>query len=119
MAVSVTINGIDYTANAALPIKWSGLLDERLDEGRLSLKHVDVDIFPIGSTVSIDSELDFVVASDEASESPCGGGLFNHELSLIEPTKLLEGIIVETLTFQNSLGRTYTSNQVKVEPVYE
>ena len=128
MVTNIIIDGVNYTKNAVLPIKWGGLLDERLDEGHLSLKSVAKNIFEpltpvelsLGITAKPQTETcDFVVASDEASENPPGSGQYDHELTLIEPTKLLERIPCETLSFQNSLGRTYTYDAVPAEPVYE
>lgn len=123
MQIKLIIDGVDYTQHLALPVKWNALLDERLDEGRMSLRHIKKDLFRIGAEVRLDlgdgSDMDFIVSEDEATEIPCGSGYYNHELMLIEPTKILERIPVETLTFTNSLGRTYTGNPVKVEPTYE
>ncbi len=124
MTFKLTIDGVDYTQHLALPVKWNALLDERLDEGRASLRHTKKDLFRIGARVTLnlgngDGDIDFIVAEDEAAEIPCGSRYYNHELMLIEPTKILERIPVETLTFTNNLGRNYANNPIKVEPVYE
>ena len=106
MNISFTVDGVDYTPNLILPIKWNALLDERLDEGRVSLRNTSVSLFRIGAPVAITVEnktIDFIVSADESSEIPVGSGMYNHELSIIEPTKILEGIIVENLTFTNIL----------------
>lgn len=113
MDLTITIDGVDYTQHTALPVKWNALLDERLDEGRLSLHHTQKDLFRIGAEVFI-NDMGFVIAEDEAVETPPGSGFYNHELILIEPTKELEGIVVESLTFTNNLGRTY-ENVVKID----
>lgn len=118
----IMIDGVDYAPHTALPVKWNALLDERLDEGRLSIRHINVKRIRIGATVDIavgDTSQGFIVSADESTEVPVGSGFYDHELSLIEPTKELEGIVVETLSFTNSLGRSYASNPIKVEPVYE
>lgn len=122
MTFKLTIDGVDYTQHLALPVKWNALLDERLDEGRASLRHTKKDLFRIGAEVTLnlgngDGDIDFIVAEDEAAEIPCGSGYYNHELMLIEPTKILERIPVETLTFTNNLGRTYNLPKIDVEPV--
>lgn len=122
MKIQVTINGVDHTQHTALPIKRNELLDERLDEGRLSLRNTKVKLFPIGATVVIsvdDASVRFIVGADETTERPAGSGLYDHELSVIEQVKDSEGVVVGALTFTNSLGRTYTDNQVEVEPTYE
>lgn len=49
----------------------------------------------------------FIVASDNASEIIPGSGRFEHEIYLIERTKLLEGFICDSLTFTNPNGLVY------------
>lgn len=118
MQFQILIDGKD--TRAALPVKWNALLDERLDEGRLSLRHEQTKLYRIGAPVSIkvnNTQKDFIVSADESTEIPVGSGYYNHELSLIEPTKLLEGIVVESITFTNNLGRTYNVVKVDVEPI--
>lgn len=114
MNISFIVDGMDCTSNLILPIKWNALLDERLDEGRVSLRNTSVSLFGIGAPVVITVEnetIDFIISADESSEISVGSGKYNHELSLIEPTKILEGIIVENLTFTNALGRTYSNGK--------
>lgn len=119
MTFQITINGQDTVV--ALPIKFNSLLDERLDECRLSLRHIQQSTYDIGSQVvikitNLDGSVvtrDFILSADESVEVPVGSGYYNHELSMIEPTKILEGIVVETLTFTNNLGRTYAANPEK------
>lgn len=123
----ITIDGIDYTKHVPMPVKWSSLLDERLDEGRLSMRNVPVAIFEPLSEVVITltdktdevTTLTFLVSTDESSEIPVGSGRYNHEISLIEETKKLEGIISESLTYTNALGRDYTTDPKAAIVVYE
>lgn len=49
----------------------------------------------------------FIVASDNASEIIPGSGKFEHEIYLIERTKLLEGFIGDSLTFTNPNAKIY------------
>lgn len=120
MDIKIMIDGKDASPKTALPIKWNELLDERLDEGRLSIRYARTRMFPIGSPVTItvdDVERNFIVSADEATEIPVGSNHYNHELSIIEPTKLLEGILVENLTFTNGLGRVYSGKQLTAERI--
>lgn len=124
--VTLMIDGVDYAKHLIVPYKINRLLDERLDEARLSLRHVPVDIFDMGVPVTLSTELNgetkdfqFLMSADEAEEVPVGSGRYNHEIALIELTKELENYVMPTLKFTNSLGRTYTDNPTKVEPVYE
>ena len=41
----IKIDEKDYTAHTVFPIKWSKLLDERLDETRLTLKSLKENVF--------------------------------------------------------------------------
>ena len=119
MQFQILIDGND--TRVALPIKWNALLDERLDEGRLSLRHQQIKLYRIGAPVSItvnNTQRDLIISADESTEVPAGSGFYNHELSLIEPTKLLEGIVVESLTFTNNLGRTYVGDPKNAIPIW-
>lgn len=49
----------------------------------------------------------FIVASDSSAERVVGSGKYQHEIYLIERTKILEGFIGDNLTFTNPLGTTY------------
>lgn len=126
--ISIKIDKREYNNRVPLPIKWNQMLDERLDEAVISVHSTDVELFPIGAEVNISVtddagkkqlDLDFVVAADESKEIPVGSGKYDHDLTLIEPTKILEGIVSEALTFTNALGRYYTVNPVKAKHVYE
>lgn len=137
-SVTVYINGINRTANAVLPLKYGKLLDERLDECTLSLRNIKVDDFPPLSAVEIvlknvkywgvknkiierteEKTLYFVVAEDSATENLLNLGYYNHELSLIEVTKVAECVVCDTLTVTNDLGRTFALTDDLAEPVWE
>ncbi len=51
--------------------------------------------------------LNMLVASDNAIEFPVGSGRYNHDIYLIERTKLLEGYMGEALSFTNPLSNEY------------
>ena len=109
-----------YEKNVALPIKWNSLLDERLDECILNINNVTDSIFRIGDEVKIriypQIELDFIIASDTSTQVPAGGNRYNHELKLIEPTKILEGIVVETLAFAQPVTSQFLPETTCVSP---
>lgn len=114
---SVTIGGTDYTSHVPFPIKYSKLLDEQLDEGSISVIKTNKKIFPpftlvkitlwSGDTPANDVVLDMFVATDIAKEVPAGSGKFNHEIYLVEQTKLLEGIFPRSHGYVNALARDY------------
>lgn len=107
--------------NVVLPFKYGKLLDEQLDYAVFSIHRTTVKKFPLNTTVSVritsnGTEFytceNWLIASDESVESPVGSGMYNHEIMIIEPTKLAEGIPVESLCFTNPTGNDYTRNAV-------
>ncbi len=135
----IYIDGINRTTNAVLPIKTGDFLDERLDECNLSLRGVKKEIFSPLTPVDIIIVNDFyygededrkavkktetikyyIVANDNATEMQVGSGIYNHELSLIEVTKVAECVVVDSLTYTNDIGRNYTDNAQIAEPRWE
>lgn len=123
----IYINGINLTAFTVMPLKWGNFLDERLDEMYIGLRHCPFENFkpltPVeihfsnelyfGST-TVDTQTNikrYLIADDQnATENPVGSGLYDHDLYIIEVTKLLECIAVDTNTITNDLGRSYTNN---------
>ena len=55
--------------------------------------------------------IEMVVASDNGIETPNGSKLYNHEIYLIELTKILEGFIGDNISFTNPLGNDYLKDQ--------
>ena len=133
--ISVYIDGINRTDKLLASSTGSNVLDEVLDEGVLRLQRVKKEKFspllPVeihvtnalirkGQTVDTQEEVYyFLVAGDSAEESPNGSGLYNHDLALVECTKLAECIVCDTMTFTNVLGKDYTSNAKPVTPSEE
>ena len=131
---TVYINGRNYTFATVMPIKWGNLLDERLDEMYLSLRKVKKQNFAPLTPVEIhfsnqlyfgSTDVDapqtatkrYIIADDaNVTENPVGSGWYDHDLYLIELTKLLECVIVDTNTVTNDLGRNYLVNAIKQTP---
>lgn len=66
MQIQILIDGKD--ARVALPVKWNTLLDERLDESRLSLRNEQTKLYRICAPVSIkvnNTQKDFIISADE------------------------------------------------------
>ncbi len=57
-----------------------------------------------------------VVANDRAIEVPVGSKRYNHEVYLIEQTKILERFICDSLTFTNALGNIFLNGAVFSQP---
>ena len=106
--------------NVAIPVKYGLLLDEQLDFATISLVRIKKKEFkPLtrarltitSSTAYTEpqsSVIEYFIANDEFYEAPVGSGAYNHELTLIELTKLLECFPLETLCFTNPNGNNYT-----------
>ena len=135
-SAAVYINGVNYTHYVVMPLKWGNFLDEQLDEMNITLRRSKRRVFaPLTPVeVHLKNELywgevtdktntevkQFVVANDSVTEVPNGKGLFDHELTLIELTKVLECIVVDTCTFTNILHRDYITGQaIPYDVVYD
>lgn len=134
-SAAVYINGVNYTHYVVMPLKWGNFLDEQLDEMNITLRRSKRRVFAPLTPVEVhlknemywgevtdktNTEIkQFVVANDSVTEVPNGKGLFDHELALIELTKVLECIVVDTCTFTNDLGRSYTKGAAAVKPKEE
>ncbi len=106
--------------NVAIPVKFGKLLDEQLDYAVVTLARVKRKEFkPLTKarlTVTSETEhggvqpdtMVYFIANDDAFETPIGSGAYNHELTLIELTKLLECFQLESLCFTNPNGNDYT-----------
>lgn len=135
---AVYIDGINRTSNTVMPIKWANFLDERLDEGYVTLSKIKrkepfkpltpVEIvykntvyFGELSNSAYKKEItkQYVVAIDTVLESPNRSGRYNHDIYFIEITKIAERCVVDTITFTNDLGRSYTKNAAFAPPVIE
>ncbi len=71
----------------------------------------------LGNTTVMENEVYyFVVSGDAAQETPIGSGRYDHTLALVEPTKVAECVVMDTITFTNDIGRNYTENAAAVVP---
>lgn len=124
---TVEIDGKDITRHVPFPLKFEKLLDEQLDITRISVKQLNEKIIPPLTPAKITMTdpkgnvmtIIAIVTTDQATEVPVGSGKYNHEIFMLEETKILEGIDVEALTFTNDLGRDYTNNAKEVIPISE
>ena len=105
------------------PFNYGQLLDERLDEAYVTVINSEVPSYKPTTQVRVDLIEDvggteqktttqyYIIASDNDYEYPVGSGKYKHKLYLIERTKLLEGIMCQSLTFTNAKGSVYTDNK--------
>jgi hypothetical protein len=120
-----TFRPIDGTP--VFPLGIGELLDERLNEAYVTVVNSTTPVFQpcteVIVTVNDGSTLNksyyFIVARDDASEMPIGSGMYKHDLYLIERTKLLEGVLGQTVTFTNTSVNVYTKNSDPATPYIE
>lgn len=98
-----------------MPLTYGNMADDRLDEMRIVIVSSPVEHFKpttpfvvfMGTIEGEDASQKhrtFIMGIDNSVEMPIGRGLYRHELTLYEPTKLLEGIPCQTITFTNNNG---------------
>ena len=128
-SIAVFIDGRNLTRYAVMPIKWANLLDEQLDEGVISLrncpKKVISPLTPIeiritnkvilkkgSQPVYTHSRTLYMIAADQpdSNENPVGSGRYDHDIRVIEVTKLLERTVVDSITYTNVIGKVFTAN---------
>lgn len=104
------------------PVSYGDYLDERLDEGYLTVYKSAKPLFHPDTEIRIDmmdgtetTRKFFIVSSDEVEEIPAGRGTYKHSISLIERTKRLEGIVCQSLTFTNVIA--WKANYINVLPM--
>lgn len=110
---------------AVFPLSIGELLDEQLDEAHLTVKLSKTEHFEPLTDVRIEllqdnevvKNLYMIIASDNSFEFPIGKKTYTHNLYLIERTKLLEGILCQSITFTNSLGNTFTKGAFNPQPL--
>ena len=106
--------------HAVFPFSYGNFLDERLNEAYLHVWQDPNSIYNPGTEICItwteeeEKPMYYVVARNSAMECPIGSGKYKHDIYLIERTKLLEGLIGQTITFTNAKGNLYTQNQSTV-----
>lgn len=114
----------DMDGDIVYPIELSYKLDETLDMAFLTIRGSSVPV--LSPTIKVRATVtyyygpenssfssmvyEYVVSSDQSTEYPIGKGKYTHKLSLIEPTKLLEGIVCQTISFTNQKDTAHGSD---------
>lgn len=115
----------NFYENVVLPFKYGKFLDEQLDYAVITLERIPKKRFDLLDIVNVSIRVvdsqnqeddilsdNMLIVNDESFESPVGSGLYRHEITVIEATKLAEGIQVESLCFTNANGNDYTKGAV-------
>ena len=123
------LNGKPYP-KSVFPLKTGNLLDEQLDEAYLTMVLCKEEHFDMLSRVQIDARtknaygqitseksFNYVIANDRSVLTIKDKKLYKHEIYLIEETKLLEGLVGDSIVFTNTLGNIYTLNAPLSTPI--
>ena len=99
----------DVTAHVSMPVTERFALDESLDMAHITLKGIErAEPYTPFQWVQIiggaQSSTVYGVANDQVTER-AQGGLYDHEILLIEPTKWLERFVIGTKTITQPLAR--------------
>ena len=109
MTKRVLINQIDFTNRVEIDLSFVEKLDRELDEGYISIPHTRLrNPFNLLDVVDIyeDETLIFSgrISRDFVTVSSFSEELYNHEIQLIEHTKMLERFMVKGKTHTQSLN---------------
>lgn len=132
---------IDFVKNLALPIVFNPVLDETLDSATIKLTDLRAKDYPdIDVTTAFEAGTAFRIMFDDENDIPQGAFIsmvvahddchmqrkddspyksYQHTLQLVEDTKKLERLSVDTLTFTNPVPRIYDSDAYATWSIYE
>ena len=104
--VDVTIGGTDYSKYLCLPFVVQDTGTEQLDSAIIELRgmRTDAKFRPFEAVSLCGGKYTYVVADDTVTEV-YGRGLCNHEITLIDATKMTERILMEAKNFTQPLTR--------------
>lgn len=116
---------IPIDGTPVFPFSFGRLLDERLNEAYVTLYNSSTKEFRPTEDIKIvityadgvTTTQYYIIARDDAKEQTPGKGKYKHQLYLVERTKLLEGIVCQSITFTNARGVDYPFGSAKVPPV--
>ena len=110
----IEIGGVDYSKHLSIPVTTQRTLNEELDTAIVSLVYMrdKTPIKPFTSAIFDEDgeETHYFVAIDNVKEI-FGRRRYNHEITLIEETKITERIICEAKAFTQPLVRDYTDGK--------
>ena len=120
--VLIYIGGVNYSKYLEFAPKYQNLLDSELDEFEFSLVGIKKERFEMGTPLEVvvnvfddlrktkETETHYyVVGNAEREKLTTQKKLYKFNMVGVEPTKIAEGIICDTLTFTNPLHRDYAS----------
>ena len=120
--IRVFINEVDFTNRVEIDLSFVNKLNRELDEGYISIPHtLRATPFSMFDIIDIyeDDTLIFSgrTSMDRVSVSSYNDKLFNHEISIVEHTKILEKYIVKGKTFTRPISSNDTPPYTLLEVV--
>ncbi len=109
----------DYTKFLVLPFTDTLTLDDSLDSATVDLRGLGKTRIKNFTKVRItkgEKAQTYVVANDLITEI-VGTGKYNHKLTLIEETKILEKITVDSCTVTQPLYENYMAGRIETDPI--
>ena len=118
--IQLFINEIDFTDKIEIDLSFVEKLNRELDEGYISIPHTNLSRpFSMFDVVDIywDQQLIFSgrISMDRVSVASFNDNLYNHEISLVEHTKVLEKYIVKGKTFTRPIDTNYGTGYTLLE----
>lgn len=111
--IEITING-EIIKNVLWPIEFTNRVDELLDSGVFSFmsKTLNENIKPFSECVmNINGDITYWYASSECIKQMGEKSVWRHNVALIEPTKILEKIIIGSKAFSQVTGNERNNAQ--------
>lgn len=112
--MNITIGGKDYSKHLAHPVTIQRTLNEQLDTAMLNLMftRVKTPFAPFTSAVFEEDGVrtEYLVAIDNVKEI-FGRDRYNHEITLIEETKITERILCEAKAFTQPIVKDYSGGK--------
>lgn len=107
--IRVLLDGTEISNQAEVDLSFVKKLDRELDEGFLVISHTDIkDQFPMFSIIDILENQTLLfsgrISNDMVELKSFGSEFYNHNVSLIEHTKILEKFLVTGKTFTQPVG---------------
>lgn len=110
--VTVKIGGVDYSKNLALPFVMQDTGTEQLDSAIITLRNMRTDnkFAPFTAVELCGGKYTYIVADDRVT-AVFGRSLWNHEITLVDETKILERILMEGKSFTQPITQQSTKQQ--------
>ena len=117
----------EIVGSLVLPLNIQDLLDESLDLAQFVCYNSSEERYKVGKSVKIElyegntraTTLYCTVANDDAKEYPNGSGEYKHTVSVVEPTKDLEGVFCQTNTYTNARPQSTVQQYARTYHFYE